>query len=384
MPRDVCAGKNRLWIIYNNSAQYSSRYDKSMGYDYSSGLNLDGRLAVFNGKGMYTYGRTSTVARVPGTEDFQYQGMISDLFWFNDKIYMTSDYENVLGNAYFYASTNEVANTGNKAWSQVTSIFDADFAMIDKALDNIELVFDGNVSSDQDITLEYRTTGFDGSTGWSALGTIKSQSRVKDYVFRTLPNGVIFKRLQLRLSGTTDCKYGTAKLVIRYMLSPDMKWQWQFTANCYGDDKYAPLLLADDTEGSQLVSLLRGNLYNARMSDNPIKFLDIDQFDLSGAHNNSTTTITLNTTNILKESGFIQIDDEIIQFTGKTSTTLTGCQRGALGTAAATHADNAKVFAVYRVIVRAIQNERIELTNLDDLTEDKSRNSDLQVLIQEV
>jgi len=386
-PVDVFASKDRIWMFYRNS-QFSgvSRYDKAMGYDYGNDDEpADGRVMVFNGKGLYTYARTETITKNPAGADVSDQGEIYKGFHFNNKLYITTYYENTVGNRYYTIDTNEKAATGNKTWRVVSSIFDAEFPMVDKNLENLELTFDGNVSSDQDITLEYRTGGFDGSTGWTSLGTIKSTSRLKDHVFRTLPNGVVFKRIQFRLTGTTAATYGLSKFIVRYTLTPDVKWQWSITALCYGDNAVSPLQLADDTDGSQAVSLLRGNLYDARTSDVPIKFLDIDQFDLNGAINNSVTTVTLNSTAMLKDYGFIQIDDEIIYYAAKTSTTLTGCLRAMMGTTAASHSDNAKVFPVYRTLIRQLKNENIELMEQSiDIAESKSRSSEITLLIQEV
>ena len=46
---------------------------------------------------------------------------------------------------------------------------------------------------------------------------------------------------------------------------------------------------------------------------------------------------------------FIRIDDEIIEWTGKTATSFTGCVRGALGTTAAVHAIDAEVNSSYLI-----------------------------------
>ncbi len=48
-------------------------------------------------------------------------------------------------------------------------------------------------------------------------------------------------------------------------------------------------------------------------------------------------------------SGYIKIDDEIIGYAGKTSTSFTGCTRGALNTVAASHADDAEAQSFYRL-----------------------------------
>lgn len=382
-PKDMTVGKNRLWIVYTNSASSgSSRYDKSMGYDYSSGTSCDGRVAVFNGRAMYTYCRTSTFIK-SGSPSLAGEGENDRVHWFNDNLYIFTYAEP--SNTQYILSTNETASSGNKSWRIVSSIFDGGFAMIDKNLENHELVLDGNVASDQAILLEYRTGGFDGSTGWTSLGSFQSQTELKRFVWKQITAGVSFKKIQFRLSGTTDVRYGISKWVNRYTLAPDMKWQWNMTFLCYGDDAKEPLMLRDGTESSQSVATLRDAIYQARTSDVPVLFTDVDQLDLNGSHNGSTTTITVNSTKLIKgDAGFIKIDDELMYWTAKTSTTLT-VVRGVLGTSATTHSDNAKVFQVYRVLVRQLQNERIELQDRGvDETEDKSFASEISLTLQEV
>ena len=64
---------------------------------------------------------------------------------------------------------------------------------------------------------------------------------------------------------------------------------------------------------------------------------------LNGAINNSVTTITVVSTSAFPASGIIDIDTELITYTGKTATTFTGCVRGANGTTAASHLTAATV-----------------------------------------
>lgn len=84
--------------------------------------------------------------------------------------------------------------------------------------------------------------------------------------------------------------------------------------------------------------------------------------ELDGMIDAVVTTITVNaTTNFLPPitgpDGFvdpdfnsvIRIDDELIKYTGKTSTTFTGCVRGYLNTVAASHQDEAGVESFYRL-----------------------------------
>ncbi len=384
-PTASTIGKNRIWLSFANSAASgSSRYDKAVGFDYSAGTDVDGRVAVFDGKGMYDYGRTATWTQA--SADFSGQGELCELIHFNNTLYALGNYHKIgaAANVFYTWNTNEQSLASTKAWRIVTSIYGADFPMIDKALENLEIILDGNVSANETITIEYRTAGFGGSTSWTSLGTFSTQTELKRFVFKTIAAGVTYKQIQFRIYGSTTVGYGIAKIVLRSILSPDFKWQWQFTVRCHGDNALELLQLNDMTSGAQAVSLLRGNIYSARASDQPIKFIDLDQMDLSGAHNDNVTTITLNTTALLKEFGFIQIDDEIIYYTAKTSTQLTGCSRAQLSTVAASHTDNSKVFAVYRVVLD-INNESIELQDaLTDQTEDMSRASDITVLLKEV
>lgn len=77
--------------------------------------------------------------------------------------------------------------------------------------------------------------------------------------------------------------------------------------------------------------------------------------ELNGSITNSATTITVvSTEGFLAPSteihtSYVQIDDELILFTGLTSTTFTGCVRGQLGTVAASHDDGAAVSSFYRL-----------------------------------
>ena len=64
---------------------------------------------------------------------------------------------------------------------------------------------------------------------------------------------------------------------------------------------------------------------------------------LDGSLNNSATTITVDATAAFPTSGRIDIDTELITYSGKTATTFTGCVRGANGSTAASHLDNAVV-----------------------------------------
>jgi hypothetical protein len=85
--------------------------------------------------------------------------------------------------------------------------------------------------------------------------------------------------------------------------------------------------------------------------------------NLNGAINAAVTSLTLNDVSALElpaDSGtlecYLRIDDEVIKYTAFNTTTkvVSGCTRGALGTTAATHADDASVSSIYRLQGSAI------------------------------
>lgn len=64
------------------------------------------------------------------------------------------------------------------------------------------------------------------------------------------------------------------------------------------------------------------------------------QTQLNGAITDSDTTITVDSTVGFPATGLLAIGNELISYSGKTSTTFTGCVRGEFGTTAASHIDN--------------------------------------------
>ena len=86
----------------------------------------------------------------------------------------------------------------------------------------------------------------------------------------------------------------------------------------------------------ELVRLVKGN---ATATDDTVTLING-----SGLASDATvTTATVDSATAFPSSGYIKIEDEIIEYTGTTSTTFTGLIRGSLSTTAATHADNEAV-----------------------------------------
>jgi len=88
---------------------------------------------------------------------------------------------------------------------------------------------------------------------------------------------------------------------------------------------------------------------------------------LNGAINDSVTTITVDSTEDFPSAGKMTIGSEEITYTGITSTTFTGCVRGANSTAAASHSDNASVTITTRCkSLRAFRSFLISLNITKD------------------
>tara|TARA_R100001594_G_scaffold99091_2_gene133640 strand:+ start:14163 stop:15101 length:939 start_codon:yes stop_codon:yes gene_type:complete len=65
--------------------------------------------------------------------------------------------------------------------------------------------------------------------------------------------------------------------------------------------------------------------------------------NLNGSLNDSATTITVDSTTGFDSSGTLYIENEQVTYTGTSSTTFTGCTRGANSTTAASHSDDVTV-----------------------------------------
>ena len=66
--------------------------------------------------------------------------------------------------------------------------------------------------------------------------------------------------------------------------------------------------------------------------------------EINGAINASVTSLTVDSTEGFEDTGFIRVGTEVIAYTGKTATSFTGLTRGAGGTTAAAHSDDADIF----------------------------------------
>lgn len=93
------------------------------------------------------------------------------------------------------------------------------------------------------------------------------------------------------------------------------------------------------TSGSSLTGLN----YNEYIDKYVTQEDDITTNNLNGSLNDSATTITVDSASSFDSSGKIYIENEQITYTGTSSTTFTGCTRGANSTTAASHSDDVQV-----------------------------------------
>jgi hypothetical protein len=70
---------------------------------------------------------------------------------------------------------------------------------------------------------------------------------------------------------------------------------------------------------------------------------EITTNNLNGSLNDSATTITVDSASSFDSTGTIYIENEQVTYTGTSSTTFTGCTRGANSTTAASHSDDVQV-----------------------------------------
>jgi hypothetical protein len=260
--------------------------------------------------------------------------------------------------AWVYDIMDEYINASNPG-ALTSSFFDCGFPNIDKALNAVTPIYEGLILGDT-IDVYVRTYNGRAWSAWEDLGQITASSASSELKLPLASPNAVFKKLQLRvvLTRVIQSRAALRGFSFEYMLSPDYKREWQVSMLCVGKTDN-PLELLDGTSETKTAHELRQNLYACRASDVPVGFEDIDFSYLDGAIDDAVTTLTLASTDLFPDAGFVKIDDEIIQYEAKTATTLTGCTRGVLGTAAAAHDDEAICNIYYRVVLSEIVSEEV-------------------------
>lgn len=82
--------------------------------------------------------------------------------------------------------------------------------------------------------------------------------------------------------------------------------------------------------------------------------------------NNNVTSMSVTSTTDFASSGNVLIGDEVITYTGKTPTTLTGLTRGVAGTSAATHANGSAVTSAQIAAANTATLVRLNITDFSN------------------
>lgn len=227
---------------------------------------------------------------------------------------------------------------------------------IDKLLHSITLGF-SQFASGQAIAVYYSTNAIPDPNittgGWTLLGTASYALDGATPTSKTMlfPVGTTARKVWIRVElvgGGSDTPE-VNDLTLEYLPLPDYKMQWTLNINCADEVKRLDGRLVETTARE-----LKARLMKAWMTKSALDYQDLDY--ASTLVNDATfdateTTVTVDSTAFFPEQGRIKVDDEEIFYTGKTPTTFTGCARGARGTRASTHADNAVVHNGYSVLV---------------------------------
>jgi len=143
-------------------------------------------------------------------------------------------------------------------------------------------------------------------------------------------------------------KFDTTKTGHVYIVNQELDRRAGFVAKSDGRTRYVPKNPLETYSGSNKVKVkfyshgMHSTLNNVIIRDVASEISDTtlnESAELSAAD----TTITLTSATNFASAGYIKIDDEIIQYTGKSGNDLTGCTRGSDGTTAATHEDGSVV-----------------------------------------
>ena len=256
---------------------------------------------------------------------------------------------------FFYglSGTNLIVSVLNSNYQTTgnvyTGIYYGKKAAVDKLWANITIGFKALIAG-QGISVDY---SIDGETTWVNIGSITPVSGETERILY-FPNNTISKRIQLRFTLTSSGS-DTPTLysyVGRFLNMPDIRYYWTFRLDCR--DKLT--LLDGKTQEPKRSIELRNILLNAKVSKQVVELQDVDfsENQLNGAIASTDTTITVDSTSDFPEQGRLKIDQEEILYTGLTAFTFTGCVRGARGTKATSHLDNARVHNGYNVILNSL------------------------------
>lgn len=274
----------------------------------------------------------------------------------NGQIWMSDSLSNKKVYAYSHIGSDYKGQNSGKNFIIFNNI--DNLAGIDKLAYSLTLLFK-TLGNNQVITIKYLTGELASNPSWVTLGTVTTaDGSVTDKKF-IFPSGTIFKKMWLRIEMDGD---GTSTptitdVVSEYLPVPTQSKLWNLSIDCGDEVRRLNGRLVQKT-GRELKSMLE----KAWWTKSTLDFQDFDYATttLNGALNSSATTITVGSTIDFPEQGRIVIDDEQIFYSGKTSTTFTGCTRGARDSRATAHSNGAVINNANKVIVTNLR-ERIPI-----------------------
>jgi len=229
---------------------------------------------------------------------------------------------------------------------------------IEKLAYSVTLIFKAFATS-QSIVVEYLLGEYSTGASWTTLGTASAtldgtSVTNKTFFFAT---ATIFNKIwfRIKLAGGGSNTPTLLDFVMEYLPMPSYKKLWTMNINAGESVRRLDGALAEAT-GREIKSLLE----TAWWTKSTLDFQDLDYATTTVDDNPLTagaTTVTVPSegTRDFPEQGRIRIEDEEILYTGKTTTTFTGCTRGARGTRAVSHAQNTVVNNAYKVIITDLQ-----------------------------
>jgi len=164
---------------------------------------------------------------------------------------------------------------------------------------------------------------------------------------------------------TIDYEYGqiilNAPINVRedFDLVVEPYWYYPTSTINYAEDVIQEIMTKEDHYGN-IPYTVAGNLTTTKNTEDGViidtmvpnfnpETIDV-KVHLKGSVTDAIDTITTKEdTADFDDTGYIKIDNEFIEYTGKTATTLTGCTRGELSSIAAAHNDKATVYQAYPV-----------------------------------
>ncbi len=345
----ITAGNDRVWVV-TEGGPGNGVIDKE-------GWNVDDtNLWGFDSVGWFLYNNNQTG---PTISDY--------VTFFNQKVYT-----HFVGGTDGVASTLDVIDlsqewqTGAKEPMLVIgSEMDNNFPNVDKYLESIEIDYE-DIHTGDNIVVSYRTR--------SDTGVWSSWTQNDKNITSVSPNTKRFfvteyKLMQYRFvvlkDASSELSLESAK--IHYAVQPESRKRWRASLVCAGADYYNSEVLKDGVEETLTPKQLRDNIYSVERRVIPSIFMGPDYCILDAFVNEvQLGDITVRgTTNTMRDRGTIYMNGELMNYDGKTETTLNLTKRGAWGTTPVSHDKDSKLGEFYRVFIENIVNEQFLLNDAE-------------------